>query len=96
VVDLGGTRFWDCSCLHALVAFTRELEADGRAGRIVGALPATRRLIAMANLSGDLQLDGVPAGAAGVLASVARRPARRNRPASAAVTGDLVAAGHGR
>ena len=41
VVDLASSRFWDCSCLHALVAFTRGLEADGRAGRIVGALPAT-------------------------------------------------------
>jgi anti-anti-sigma factor len=95
VVDLGSTRFWDCSCLHALVAFTRELEADGRAGRIVGALPATRRLIAMANLTGDLQLDGVLAGPAGAAVSAARRPVRRSRPAAAPVTGDLVAAGRG-
>ena len=59
VVDVAGARFWDCSGLHALAGFTRELSAAGRACRIVGALPATRRLIAMANLTGRLQLDGV-------------------------------------
>ena len=96
VVDLGSARFWDCSGLHALVAFTRELDADGRACRIVGALPATRRLIAMANLAGDLQLDGISSGTAGGAVSAARRPARRSRRAAAAVTGDLVAAGSGR
>ena len=63
VVDLGGAHFWDCSGLHALADFTRELSAAGRACRIVGALPATRRLIGMANLAGRLHLDGVPATA---------------------------------
>jgi anti-anti-sigma factor len=63
VVDVAGARFWDCSGLHALAGFTRELSAAGRACRIVGALPATRRLIGMANLAGRLQLDGVVARA---------------------------------
>jgi anti-anti-sigma factor len=61
VVDVAGARFWDCSGLHALARFTRELSAAGRACRIVGALPATRRLIGMANLADQLHLDGVPA-----------------------------------
>ena len=96
VVDLGSARLWDCSGLHALVAFTRELEGDGRACRIVGALPATRRLIAMANLTGDLRLDGVPSGPAGRTDAATPRPARPGGRTPASVTGDLVAAGHGR
>ena len=64
VVDVAGARFWDCSSLHALAGFTRELSAADRACRIVGALPATRRLIGMANLTGRLDLDGVPDGRA--------------------------------
>jgi anti-anti-sigma factor len=60
VVDVAGAHFWDCSGLHALTGFTRELAGAGRACRIVGALPATRRLIGMAHLAGSLQLDGVP------------------------------------
>jgi anti-anti-sigma factor len=64
VVDVAGAHFWDCSGLHALAGFTRELSAAGRACRIVGALPATRRLIGMANLAGRLHLDGVPAAIA--------------------------------
>jgi anti-anti-sigma factor len=58
VVDLAGARFWDSSGLSALAQFTSELAADGRACRIVGALPRTRRLIGMANLAGSLLLDG--------------------------------------
>jgi anti-anti-sigma factor len=58
VVDLAGVRFWDSSCLRALADFTGELAAGGRACRIVGALPPTRRLIRMADLAGDLVLDG--------------------------------------
>jgi anti-anti-sigma factor len=58
VVDVAGTRFWDVSVLHALVAFTAELAAAGRACRIVGALRATRRLISAAQLTDRLQLDG--------------------------------------
>ena len=43
-----------------LAELTRELSAAGLACRIVGALPATRRLISMAYLTDHLQLDGVP------------------------------------
>ena len=96
VVDLGSTRFWDCSCLHALVTFTQELAADGRACRIVGALPATRQLIAMANLTADLQLDRIPSGPAPRPTPAAPRPMGSGRRNPASVTGDLVAAGHGR
>jgi anti-anti-sigma factor len=60
VVDVAAARFTDCSGLHELADFTGDLAAAGRACRIVGALPATRRLIGMANLTGRLQLDGVP------------------------------------
>ena len=58
VVDLAGARFWDASGLRALADFTRELAADGRACRIVGALPGMRRLIGMAGLADSLLLDG--------------------------------------
>ena len=94
VVDLGSTRFWDCSGLHALVAFTVRLDAADRTCRIVGALPATRRLIGMANLTGDLHLDGVPTGPAGRGPSTTRPPVRRGTPPAGSVTGDLVVAGH--
>ena len=79
VVDLASARFWDCSGLHALAEFTSELAADGRACRIVGALPRTRRLIGMANLSGRLLLDGALAsGTAPVRAGRSGRvPTRR-------------------
>jgi len=63
VVDLAAARFWDSSGLRTLAEFTRDLAADGRACRIVGALPRTRRLIGMANLAGCLLLDGPLAGA---------------------------------
>ena len=77
VVDLAGARFWDCSGLHVLADFTGELECGGRSCRLVGALPATRRLIAMANFAGRLLLDGpvVTAPAPGGRAD--RVPARR-------------------
>jgi anti-anti-sigma factor len=97
VVDLGGAHFWDCSGLHALADFTRELSAAGRACRIVGALPATRRLIGMANLAGRLQLDGVldTASSAGWRAQPVGVPARR--PASGhPLLGALATAGRGR
>jgi anti-anti-sigma factor len=58
VVDLAGARFWDASGLRTLADFTRELAADGRACRIVGALPGMRRLIGMAGLADSLLLDG--------------------------------------
>ena len=96
VVDLGSARFWDCSGLHALVTFTAQLDAAGRACRIVGAMPATRQLIGMANLTGDLHLDGVPGGPVGATTSRTRPPARQGGRPAGSVTGDLVAAGHGR
>ena len=58
VVDVAAARFWDVSAVHALVAFTAELAAAGRACRIVGALRATRRLISAAQLTDRLHLDG--------------------------------------
>lgn len=58
VVDISGTRFWDCSGLHALVDFAADLAAAGRACRIVGATPATRRLLSAASLTDQLELDG--------------------------------------
>jgi anti-anti-sigma factor len=69
VVDVAGARFWDVSVLHALVRFSAELAAAGRACRIVGALQATRRLISAAQLTDRLQLDGP--------ATTAARPAPR-------------------
>ena len=98
VVDLGGARFWDCSGLHALAAFTRDVVGAGRACRIVGAQPATRRLIGMANLAGVLQLDsGLSTGVAVPTAVSSPAPVRRRRRRpDVPVTGDLVAAGHGR
>jgi anti-anti-sigma factor len=58
VVDVAGARFWDCSGLHALTAFTAGLAAAGRSCRIVAAPAATRRLIALADLADGLNLDG--------------------------------------
>jgi hypothetical protein len=70
-----------------LVGFTRELSAAGRACRIVGALPATRRLISMANLADHLHLDGVPDGCPGAAAG---RPADAAAPARRPVSGHPV------
>jgi anti-anti-sigma factor len=58
VVDVAGTRFWDCSGLHALCAFTRDLHAADRSCRLVGAPRATRQLIRAAFLTDLLVLDG--------------------------------------
>jgi anti-anti-sigma factor len=87
VVDVAGAHFWDCSGLHVLVGFTRELSAAGRACRIVGALPATRRLISMANLADHLHLDGVPDSCPGAAAG---RPADAAAPARRPVSGHPV------
>jgi anti-anti-sigma factor len=74
VVDVATTKFWDVSGLHALVAFTGELRAEGRSCRIVGARSDTRRLIGLASLGDHLVLDGpVPVPP--------RRPAERPRRA---------------
>src|SRR4051795_2141533 len=51
VVDVAAARFWDCSGLHALMAFTSEMEEAGRSCRLVGAPACTRRLIALARLA---------------------------------------------
>ncbi|SOE02566.1 STAS domain-containing protein [Blastococcus haudaquaticus] len=98
VVDLAGARFWDCSGLHALAAFTRELAGTGRACRLVGAQPATRRLIGMANLAGVLELDGglTPRVAPPTAVDSPTPVRRRSRRPRVPVTGDLVAAGHAR
>ena len=58
IVDVSSVRFWDCSGLHALADLTAELRAAGRQCRIVGADRTTRRLIAMADFTGALELDG--------------------------------------
>jgi anti-anti-sigma factor len=58
VVDVAGVRFWDLSGLYALTEFTADLAAEGRSCRIVGAPAATRRLIELAALAEDLNLDG--------------------------------------
>ena len=58
IVDVSGVRFWDCSGLHVLADLSAELRTAGRQCRIVGAGPATRRLIAMADFTAALELDG--------------------------------------
>jgi anti-anti-sigma factor len=58
IIDVAGLRFWDCSGLHALTDLTAELRIAGRECRIVGAGSATRRLIGMADFSGELDLAG--------------------------------------
>jgi anti-anti-sigma factor len=80
VVDVAGARFWDCSGLHALTTFTADLAAAGRACRLVGATRQTRRLIAAADLSDRLHLDGPVAGGPAAIATATgnatvRRPA---------------------
>jgi anti-anti-sigma factor len=58
VVDVAGTRFWDCSGLHVLRRFTAVLLVADRSCRLVGAPRATRRLIRAAFLTEQLVLDG--------------------------------------
>ena len=58
IVDVSGVRFWDCSGLHALADLTSELGRAGRQVRLVGAGRQTRRLIAMADFSSQLEHDG--------------------------------------
>ncbi len=69
IVDVSGVRFWDCSGLHALAGLTAELGTAGRQCRLVGAGPATRRLIGIAGFAGALDLDGP--------VQVSRRPRRQ-------------------
>ena len=58
IVDVAGVRFWDCSGLRVLADVTAELARAGRQCRIVGAGPATRRLIGMAHFTALLDLAG--------------------------------------
>ena len=58
VVDVAGTRFWDCSGLHVLAWVTAALGDDGRGCRIVGATPQTRRLVVLDDFTGSLDIDG--------------------------------------
>jgi anti-anti-sigma factor len=58
VVDIAAARFWDSSGLRALTSFTADMRAAGRSCRLVGAGPATRRLIAAAGLEDRLDLAG--------------------------------------
>jgi|SRR4051794_35875842 anti-anti-sigma factor len=58
VVDVAAARFWDSSALRALATISSELGGAGRGCRIVGAGPATRRLIRVADLTDSLELDG--------------------------------------
>jgi anti-anti-sigma factor len=81
VVDVAGARFWDSSGLRALAAFTDDLTAAGRSCRIVGALPATRRLIGLADLGDRLELDG-PLSAQPVPAPTAQKGVPARRPVS--------------
>jgi len=78
VVDVAATRFWDCSGLHALSAFTARLGAAERSCRIVGAPAVTRRLISAAHLGDRLHLDGP------VSARTSPLPAERPVPGRAA------------
>src|SRR3954471_12547047 len=78
VVDIAAARFWDSSALRALATISAELSGAGRGCRIVGAGPATRRLIRAADLTEVLELDG-PVGdrAAPEPAAPEPRPVRR-------------------
>ena len=64
VVDVAGVRFWDVSGLHVLAAFTAALAPSGRQCRLVGANASTRRLVALADFTKSLQLDGPVAAVA--------------------------------
>lgn len=76
LVDVSGVRFWDCSGLHALADLTSALARAGRHVRLVGAGPQTRRLIAMADFSAALELDGP--------VQLSHRPRRQPSPLRAA------------
>lgn len=96
VVDVARVRFWDLSGLYALTEFTADLAAEGRSCRIVGAPAATRRLIGLASLADELNLDGPLRELPPPRPTPVRRPvpehAVRPRPVPAA---DLVTVGGG-
>jgi anti-anti-sigma factor len=78
VVDVAAARFWDSSALRALATVSAELHRAGRGCRIVGAGPATRRLIRAADLTDFLELDGpIAERAAPEPAGQQPRPVRR-------------------
>lgn len=96
VVDIAGAHFWDCSGLHRLADFTGALAAAGRSCRIVGALPATRRLIDLAGLTHRLELDGpLPARPAGrdVRTGMPTRRQANGHPVTVCDVGSPVGAG---
>ncbi|MGY1820769.1 STAS domain-containing protein [Geodermatophilus sp. SYSU D00079] len=74
VVDVAGTRFSDCSGLHALTVFTDTLALAGRQCRVVGAPADTRRLVRDAGLADRLELDGPLDGEDPVRTGPAHRP----------------------
>jgi anti-anti-sigma factor len=58
LVDVSAVRIWDSSALRTLAEAAAELRRADRSCRIVGAGPATRRLVRAADLLDDLELDG--------------------------------------
>ena len=73
VVDVAAVQFWDSSGLRELADFTTAFASAGRACRIVGASPETRRLIHATSLDDRLELDGpVPAVAPAPAAALDR------------------------
>lgn len=97
VVDVAAVRFWDLSGLYALTGFTAALAAEERSCRIVSAPAATRRLIGLASLAGELNLDGplreLPAA---TRLAPARRPVVEHAlHPGGHPPGDLVAVGAG-
>ena len=94
VVDVSLVRFWDCSGLRALVDVTAELARTGRQCRIVGATAATRRLVALANYTPLLVIDGpvdLPV-VAGPTERTPPAPARPHEPARSPVADHPVPA----
>jgi anti-anti-sigma factor len=79
VVDVAAARFWDSSALRALATISGELGRAGRGCRIVGAGPATRRLIRAADLADVLELDG-PVAERAVAGSPGPQPRPTRRP----------------
>ena len=94
VVDLAAVRFWDLSGLYALIEFTADLAAEGRSCRIVAAPAPTRRLITLASLGDELNLDGplreLPTQ---TRPTPTRRPVLEHALRRVQSTGDLVSVG---
>ena len=78
VVDVAAATFWDCTGLRVLADVTADLARAGRRCRIVGATPATRRLVVLADVAPALVLDGpvhLPAVTSAPAPAVAAVPA---------------------